>query len=117
MEIRRVHGIGMATRQGIDRVPCDPVHMRRGEGVVPRRHSRTEGSILPTIFDFLYREYCRARLIEMRKQLWLRPGSNDVPQANCDSGHLDGAARGEGVEPQSREEQPHCELTPRAVPK
>lgn len=31
----------------------------------------TEGSILPAIFDFLYREYCRARLVEIRKQLFL----------------------------------------------
>ena len=26
---------------------------------------------MPTIFDVLYREYCRARLTEMRKQLLL----------------------------------------------
>jgi hypothetical protein len=26
---------------------------------------------LPAIFDFLYREYCRARLVEMRMQLFL----------------------------------------------
>ncbi|WJR75571.1 hypothetical protein [Bradyrhizobium sp. NP1] len=26
---------------------------------------------MPAIFDFLYREYCRARLAEMRKQLSL----------------------------------------------
>jgi len=26
---------------------------------------------MPAIFDFLYREYCRARLAEMRKQLLL----------------------------------------------
>ncbi|WBL77380.1 hypothetical protein I3J27_30870 [Bradyrhizobium xenonodulans] len=27
------------------------------------------GVIMPTILDMLYREYCRARLAEMRKQL------------------------------------------------
>ncbi|MGY8634422.1 hypothetical protein RAD15_18255 [Bradyrhizobium sp. 14AA] len=27
------------------------------------------GVIMPTILDLLYREYCRARLAEMRKQL------------------------------------------------
>lgn len=27
------------------------------------------GVIMPAIFDLLYREYCRARLAEMRKQL------------------------------------------------
>jgi hypothetical protein len=26
---------------------------------------------MPTVFDFLYREHCRARLAEMRKQLLL----------------------------------------------
>jgi hypothetical protein len=40
---------------------------------------------MPTIFDFLYREYCRARLAEMRKQLLLRPGSLEVPEANFDA--------------------------------
>lgn len=28
---------------------------------------------MPAIFDFLYQEYCRARLAEMRKQLQLSP--------------------------------------------
>ncbi|PSO25983.1 hypothetical protein [Bradyrhizobium sp. MOS002] len=27
---------------------------------------------MPAIFDLIYREYCRARLAEMRKQLLLR---------------------------------------------
>jgi hypothetical protein len=31
--------------------------------------SQTMGVIMPTILDLLYREYCRARLAEMRKQL------------------------------------------------
>lgn len=56
--------------------------MRRGEGVVPRRYS-TEGSILPALFDFLYREYCRARLVEMRKQLLLsRTNSPESTEAD-----------------------------------
>ena len=29
----------------------------------------TTGATMPAIFDLLYREYCRARLAEMRKQL------------------------------------------------
>jgi hypothetical protein len=29
------------------------------------------------ILDFLYEEYCRARLVEMRKQLLLRSPQND----------------------------------------
>jgi len=28
---------------------------------------------MPAIFDFLYQEYCRARLAEMRRQLFLLP--------------------------------------------
>jgi hypothetical protein len=28
---------------------------------------------MPAIFDLLYREYCRARLAEMRKQLLISP--------------------------------------------
>jgi hypothetical protein len=34
---------------------------------------------MPAIFDFLYREYCRARLAEMRKQLLISP------EAICDA--------------------------------
>ena len=45
---------------------------------------KQRGSIMPTIFDFLYREYCRARLAEMRKQLLLVSAqSHMVPEANC----------------------------------
>ena len=44
------------------------------------------GSIMPAIFDLLYREYCRARLAEMRKQLSLLwPGNHELPEANCDA--------------------------------
>jgi hypothetical protein len=40
---------------------------------------------MPTILDFLYREYCRARLAEMRKQLLLVSAeSHIVPEAKCD---------------------------------
>jgi hypothetical protein len=35
-----------------------------------------------TILDFLYEEYCRARLAEMRKQLLLRSPQNDKPPAD-----------------------------------
>jgi hypothetical protein len=35
---------------------------------------------MPAIFDFLYQEYCRARLAEMRKQLLLRtPQTVEIP--------------------------------------
>jgi hypothetical protein len=43
----------------------------------------TEGAILPAIFEFLYREYCRSRLVEMRKQLLLvHPKSPEVPASD-----------------------------------
>jgi hypothetical protein len=40
---------------------------------------------MPTIFDLLYREYCRARLAEMRKQLLISPERHEVPEAICDA--------------------------------
>ena len=52
---------------------------------------KRRGSIMPTIFDFLYREYCRARLAEMRKQLLISVESHEV-SANCDVSHLGGSA-------------------------
>ena len=47
---------------------------------------------MPIIFDALYREFCRARLAEMRKQLLLWPGPTVVPEENCEAGHPDDAA-------------------------
>jgi len=47
---------------------------------------------MPIIFDVLYREFCRARLAEMRKQLLLWPGRPVVPEENCEAGHPDDAA-------------------------
>jgi hypothetical protein len=47
---------------------------------------------MPTIFDVLYREFCRARLAEMRKQLLLWPGTPVVPQPTFESGRPDDAA-------------------------
>jgi len=40
---------------------------------------------MPTIFDFLYREYCRARLAEMRKQLLISPKRHEIAEAFCDA--------------------------------
>jgi hypothetical protein len=49
---------------------------------------------MPTIFDFLYREYCRARLAEMRKQLLLVSArSYEIPEVNYDISHVGSAAR------------------------
>ena len=38
---------------------------------------------MPTLLDLLYREYCRARLAEMRQQLLIQPVSQEGPEANC----------------------------------
>ena len=40
---------------------------------------------MPAIFDLIYREYCRARLVEMRKQLLISPERHEVPEAICDA--------------------------------
>jgi hypothetical protein len=40
---------------------------------------------MPTIFDMLYREFCRARLVEMRKQLSLWPSTAVVPEEICEA--------------------------------
>jgi hypothetical protein len=38
---------------------------------------------MPALFDLLYREYCRARLAEMRKQLLISPERHEVTEAFC----------------------------------
>ena len=65
--------------------------------------------IIFDIFDVLYREFCRARLAEMRKQLLLWPGTPVVPEENCEAGHPDDAAdRGKGLR-SSQEWDSHAE--------
>lgn len=41
---------------------------------------------MPIIFDLLYREYCRARLAEMRKQLLIPVASDETQGTNWDAG-------------------------------
>lgn len=41
---------------------------------------------MSTIFDLFYREYCRARLAEMRKQLLIPIADDEIPQACANSG-------------------------------
>jgi hypothetical protein len=53
------------------------------------------GSIMPTILDFLYREYCRARLAEMWQQLLISNESQAVPEVHAD-GYPGGSADREG---------------------
>ena len=49
---------------------------------------------MPALFDFLYQEYCRSRLAEMRKQLLL---SAQVPEA-CDADDVvDSADQDDGL--------------------
>ena len=48
---------------------------------------------MPALLDVLYREYCRARLAEMRQQLLV---NREVPDANGDAGGSAG-----GVDPGS----------------
>ncbi|MDA9532981.1 hypothetical protein ACM42_31835 [Bradyrhizobium sp. CCBAU 25338] len=40
------------------------------------------GVIMPTILDLLYREYCRARLAEMRKQLLIAAERSEAREAD-----------------------------------
>jgi hypothetical protein len=47
---------------------------------------------MPAMFDLLYREYCRARLAEMRKQLLISPERHEVPEAICDAKDAVGAS-------------------------
>ena len=55
---------------------------------------------MPAIFNFLYREYCRARLTEMRKQLFLTQiNGPEAAEANCGASPSEGTDdRGDGDE-------------------
>jgi len=92
---------GVAERRETFWRPRDLVHILyayrcRRRGV--HGDDQTWSSIMPIIFDVLYREFCRARLAEMRKQLLLWPGTPVVPEENCEAGHPDDAAdRGIGL--------------------
>jgi hypothetical protein len=48
---------------------------------------------MPTIFDVLYREFCRARLVEMRKQLLLWPGASQGRELTGDDSRNSAADR------------------------
>jgi hypothetical protein len=51
-----------------------------------QRRRSSEGSIMSTLIDMLYREYCRARLAEMRRQLLIPVASDDILQASWEDG-------------------------------
>ena len=59
---------------------------------------------MPAIFDLLYREYCRARLAEMRKQLLISPDRHEVPEALCDPKNAIGASPVGGSETTTQRE-------------
>jgi hypothetical protein len=44
---------------------------------------------MPDIVEFLYREYCRARLAEMRNQLWLSAPSLQIRDVGNPAGSAD----------------------------
>ncbi|WP_081492597.1 MULTISPECIES: hypothetical protein [Bradyrhizobium] len=46
------------------------------------------GVIMPAILDLLYREYCRARLAEMRKQLLIAAERFETLEADHDAAKL-----------------------------
>jgi len=57
---------------------------------------------MPALFDFLYQEYCRSCLAEMRKQLLL---SAQVPEV-CDAGRaVDSADQDHGLGGDGKTEQ------------
>ena len=53
---------------------------------------------MPAIFDFLYQEYCRARLAEMRKQLFLSPNHAEII-ADVDCADRDSPSDDRSAEP------------------
>ena len=52
---------------------------------------------MSTIFDLLYREYCRARLAEMRKQLLSSVAGDEVLETYWDGGDPAGRRDGNSV--------------------
>jgi hypothetical protein len=61
-------------------------------------NSKQRDWIMPALFDLLYREYCRARLAEMRKQLLISPRTHEVPEALCNEKDGLGASLAGGSE-------------------
>ena len=52
------------------------------------------------IVDMLYREYCGARLAEMRKQLLIPVAGGEIPHAPWEDGDPDDQSSGWAKEPQ-----------------
>ena len=62
--------------------------------------TKRRGSIMSAIFDLFYREYCRARLAEMRGQLLLRDENHELPEAIGDTDYRAAEAGSRSGEPQ-----------------
>ena len=73
-------------------------------------------SIMPIVFDLLYREFCRARLAEMRKQFLHGPGPLLVPEEICKAGHPDDAAES-SQESHSNAERSHSRASQSKIKK
>jgi hypothetical protein len=70
---------------------CDPVHnllSKKDDSLELMVQIKQRGQIMSALFDILYREYCRARLAEMRKQLLISPERHEVPEAICDANDM-----------------------------
>ena len=50
---------------------------------------------MSSIFELIYREFCRARLAEMRKQLLIPVASDAILEAHRDGGDLAGDRGGD----------------------
>jgi hypothetical protein len=59
---------------------------------------------VPALFDMLYREYCRARLVEMRKQLFLT-NSPENPEADGNVRSSDGLGDSQREDDQAKPSQ------------
>jgi hypothetical protein len=56
------------------------------------RQRMTTAKIMPALFEFLYREFCRARLAEMRKPRLIRPDGLEVSPIDRPSGASSGCS-------------------------
>lgn len=61
---------------------------------------------MPAIFDLLYREYCRARLAEMRRQLLLTGKHPELLQADCDPAEANGVGNMDTLDETESERAP-----------
>ena len=64
-------GIRSCKADACDQTDCDPVHVLRAKSVVTQSRMKLGSTMPPIILDLIYREFMRARLAEMRKQLFL----------------------------------------------